>query len=283
MDQIRQAVERSKQSGPAGLSSQQQVASGAQFRIGPTGMPLGEQVMLSAPHLESNRIIAHDIADSRSRSFDMLRTQILQPMDMKSWHILGVTSPTAGCGKSVVSINLALSIARQPDRSVLLIDLDLQKPKIANYLGLQCNEGVLSVLEGRINLTSAIIPTTIRKQQLLVLPCEAATLRSSEWMASRQMNAMLQEVRRNFPGWTVIIDFPPILASDDVITILPQIDCVLFVIGAGLSTKSEIKECNKHLDTASVVRVVVNKSLDSSASYYYSRYGNVSAPDIAAE
>ena len=68
----------------------------------------------------------------------MLRTQILQSMDMKAWQFLGITSATEGCGKSVVAVNLALSIARQPERSVLLVDLDLQKPQVANYLGLKC-------------------------------------------------------------------------------------------------------------------------------------------------
>jgi hypothetical protein len=106
----------------------------------------------------------------------------------------------------------------------------------------------------------------------MVLPCEEATLRSSEWMASRHMATVLQDIKRTFPGWTVILDFPPILAGDDFIMILPQIDSVLFVVGAGVSTKSEIKDCNKHLDSTSVIRVVVNKALDSSAMHYYARY-----------
>ena len=273
MEQIRQAIDRARQSGPAVVSATERGVAAAQLhRLPGVGMALAPEVPLNAAYLESNRIIAHDIEDARARSFDMLRTQILQPMDMKSWHLLSVTSPTPGCGKTVVSINLALSIARQPDRQVLLIDMDLQKPKVATYLGLKAEEGIISVLEGRSMLSDAIVPARIRNHQILVLPCEGATLRSSEWMASRQMTALLQDVKRNFPGWTVILDFPPILAGDDFITILPQIDCVLFVAGAGLSTKSEIKECNKHLDSASVIRVVVNKALDASASQYYARY-----------
>ena len=273
MDQIRQALDRAKQTGPGVLIAQERVAAQAQVHRTPgAGLPLAPEVALNISHLEAHRVIAHDVADPRSRSFDMLRTQILQPMDMKSWHLLGVTSPTPGCGKTVVSINLALSIARQPDRQVLLVDMDLQRPKVASYLGMQAEEGILSVLEGRTGLSNAIIPTRIRNHQLLVLPCEASTLRSSEWMASRQMSTLLQDIKRTFPGWTVILDFPPILAGDDFITVLPQIDSVLFVVGAGRSTKSEIKDCNKHLDTASVIRVVVNKALDSSATHYYARY-----------
>lgn len=271
MDQIRQAIDRAKQSGSAVLNERVGAAAQA-HRIPSVGMVVAPEVPLNAGHLESNRIIAHDIEDARARSFDMLRTQLLQPMDMKTWHLLGVTSPTPGCGKTVVAVNLALSIARQPDRQALLIDMDLQRPKVANYLGLKAETGILSVLEGRTMLSSAVVPTRICNHQMLVLPCENATFRSSEWMATRQMTSLLQDVRRNFPGWTIILDFPPILAGDDVITVLPQIDCVLFVAGAGVSTKSEIKECNKHLDNASVIRVVVNKAQDSSTNHYYARY-----------
>ena len=142
MDQIRRAVERAKGSYASDFSD-------PQFGPAPSQI-LAREVSLDSAYLESQRIIAHDVRDPRSRAFDMLRTQILQSMDLKSWQFLGITSATEGCGKSVVAINLALSIARQPDRSVLLVDLDLQKPQVANYLGLKSDRGVLNVLAGRV-------------------------------------------------------------------------------------------------------------------------------------
>ena len=54
------------------------------------------------------------------------------------------------------------------------------------------------------------------------------------------------------------------------ISILPRLDCVAFVVGAGTTTAEEIKECNRHLESAEVVRVILNKSEDTSAAYYYS-------------
>src|SRR6185437_16710906 len=115
---------RAKESRAAIIPSQQQSASTGQQPQ--AAQSADNAILLNAAHLESTRIIAHDIADPRSKSFDMLRTQVLQSMDMKSWQVLGVTSPTAGCGKSVISVNLALSIARQQERAVLLVDMDLQ-------------------------------------------------------------------------------------------------------------------------------------------------------------
>jgi capsular exopolysaccharide synthesis family protein len=277
MDHIRQAIERARAPVAPDIHTQQQIGSTArqnpQFGqpVGAAGEPrtFGNVVTLDGKVLEANRIISHDIANPLSKSFDILRTQVLQTMDMNSWQLLGITSPTAGCGKSVIAVNLALSIARQRERSVLLVDLDLQKPQIANHLGLKCDKGVMSVLEGRTDLSSAIIQARVRNQQFLVLPCETATPSSSEWMASRQLNAVMEEIKQTFKSWTVILDLPPILTSDDVISILPQVNSVLFVAAAGSTTASEIKACNKHLEATPVVRVVLNKSEDAIPSYYH--------------
>ena len=104
------------------------------------------------------------------------------------------------------------------------------------------------------------------------------TINSSEWMTSNSMAAFWREIKRDFRGWTVILDLPPMLLSDDVISVLPQIDCVMFVATVGTSTIREIKECTKHLESTSIVRVVLNKSTDAITSYY-SRYGNYAAVD----
>ena len=228
----------------------------------------GREVALSLAHLESNRIIAHDDTDPRSRSFDMLRTQVLQSMDKKNWRILGITSPTPGCGKSVTAVNLALSIARQPDRSVLLVDLDLHKPHVASCLGANCESGVMSVLEGRTSLSSTIIQARAGNCHVVVLPAERATSDSSAWMASRPMNAMLQDIKRDYRSHYIIVDLPPMLSSDDVIAVLPQLDCLLLVAAVGKSTTAEIEECNKHLQAAEVVRLVLNKASEPNAQYY---------------
>jgi len=229
----------------------------------------GPEITLNAAHLDANRIIAHDETDPRSRSFDMLRTQVLQSMDQKNWKILGVTSPSSGCGKTVTAINLALSISRQPDRSVLLVDLDLQKPQhIATSMGLNCKTGVFGVLEGHTNLSNAIIPTRAGNCQVMVLPTEKSTSDSSAWMVSREMTALLQEIKRDYRSHIVIVDLPPMLASDDVIALMPQLDCILLVAAVGKSTVSEIEECNTHLHSAEVVRLVLNKVPELNAQYY---------------
>lgn len=104
-------------------------------------------------------------------------------------------------------------------------------------------------------------------KRIVVLPT-AATKESSELLGSRAMCDLLQDMRRSFQSHIVILDLPPLLPSDDVIAVLPQIDCVLLVVAAGLSKVSEVEECTRHLQSSQLLRVVVNKSLDANSNYY---------------
>ena len=274
MESIRQAVERTK--GHTNGSSNQQSQIGDNFpqhelELGaPEHIPGGhcQETVLDSTYLQSKRIISHLIADRRSRSFDMLRTQVLQSMDLQGWKTLAVTSPTPSCGKTVTALNLALSIARQPERSVLLVDVDFRKPHVATSLGLTCDDGVLGVLEGRKALSEAIIPAGVDDLRFMVLPT-ASTLRSSEWNSSRAMTAMLKNIAKEHHSKTIILDLPPILLGDDTIAILPQIDCVLLVAAVGTTTLAQIKESSKHLQSTEVVRIVLNKVPETSADHYY--------------
>ena len=284
MEKIQQAVERAK-----GVSGEQlrpvmtpqaatvpsepvtmpQTASrGARTKQLSSGQVFNE-VTVNLEVLEQNRIVAHNAADPRARAFDMLRTQVLQAMDKQDWQFLAVTSPTLGCGKSVTAINLALSIARQPDRSTLLVDMDLQRPSIASYLGIRAKQGLCNVLEGKIPLATALFRASVDGYELTVLPAECSTVHSSALIGSRATGALLENIRQEFKARTVIFDMPPLLQGDEALALLPKIDCVLLVTAAGVSTQQQIAECNKHLQSVEVVRLVLNMAPQTAATPYY--------------
>jgi protein-tyrosine kinase len=226
-----------------------------------TGLVLKE-CELDWAYLEQQRVVAHNVSDPRSKAFDILRTQVLHSMDRQNWHFLAVTSPTEGCGKTLTAVNLALSIARQPERSVVLVDIDLQQPKIARCLGLKCERGIVSMLAGRTILQGSLIDTYIAGNHCPVLPAEARSIHSSELIASRAFRTMLEEIKANFPAATVILDLPPVMSGDDVLSIMPYMDCFLLVAAVGSSTVSDIRECNKYLHSAEILRIVLNKAAE---------------------
>jgi protein-tyrosine kinase len=228
-----------------------------------------KQCELNWAYLEQQRVVAHNVADPRSKAFDVLRTQVSQSMDRRNWHLLAVTSPTQGCGKTLMAVNLALSIARQPERSVVLVDLDLQRPKIAGYLGLKCEQGVISLLAGRTTLQDSMVDTYIGGNHCPVLPAETRSIHSSELIASRALRTMLEEIKANFPGATVILDLPPVMSGDDVLSIMPYMDCFLLVAAVGSSTISDIRECNKYLHSTEILQIVLNKAAEQRTYYGY--------------
>jgi protein-tyrosine kinase len=271
MENIRQAVERAKR------RQNQESSFGQEPSLQQTRYVFSDahgstertnEVELDPAHLQTERIVAYDGTDLRSRPFDMLRTEILQSMDLKGWKTLAITSPTPCCGKTLVSVNLALSMARQSERQVFLADLDLRKPHVASSLGLKCKEGLAGVIEGRIELASALVRAKVGGSRLEILPTMPAS-NSSDLVGSSAMKSLLQNIKAQGQSRIVILDLPPLLTGHDVISILPEVDCVLLVAAVGTSKVSEIEECNKYLQGTDVVRFVLNKVPESATTYAY--------------
>lgn len=266
MDPIRQALERVR----TARSGQQR---GSSDPFGPDAAAPGapersfREVKLNAGHLDSQRIVAHNPLLDSGRSYDILRTQVLQAMDDHGWQILAITSPTPGCGKTVTACNLAMSIARLPERSVLLVDVDMLKPKVAQYLGIEVRDGLLSVLEDRSGLASTIVRTSMQNNQMLVLPGEVCRSGAAEWMASQAMTTMIDTLKRDFRSHVIILDLPPILIGDEVISILPRLESVLLVTAVGTSTLPDLKQAYKQIKSTPIVRLLVNKVSQQAESY----------------
>jgi MinD-like ATPase involved in chromosome partitioning or flagellar assembly len=146
--------------------------------------------------------------------------------------------------------------------------MDMQKPKVAEYLGIKQSEGLLSVLQNEAGLADVLVEARLGKSKMLVLPGEVCRSGASEWMASQSMVSLLQILKREFRSRIVIFDMPPLLLGDDVISVLPQMDAILLIAGIGQTSTAEIKECHKHLKNTPVVRVVVNRVAEVGDAHY---------------
>ena len=224
-------------------------------------------VKLDQSNLERNRIVSHAKNNLYSNVFDSLRTQVLHKMEENSWKTIAVVSPNPASGKTFVAINLAISIAQQPQKTAILLDLDLRRPKVANYLGLNVAQSMNDYLQGSAKLEDLMISPGIAR--LVVVPTMRPVAKSSEILSSSKVINLIQELRDRYESRIVIFDAPPILNSDDAMVLLPQVDCFLLVIANGMSTKSEIEEAMHYLPQEKLLGVVFNKADVETRDYYY--------------
>ena len=278
MEKIKDALAKAKienVGNPTNIRPTPEVSSQQSVKGFPnTENELGQIAYLNTPiikldnaHLEKNRIVSHSKSDFNSFSFDSLRTQILQKMEENNWRTIAVVSPTPQSGKTLVSINLAMSIAHQPQKTVVLVDFDLRRPKMATYLGIHTEKSLNDYLQDKASLKDVMINPGI--DRLVIVPTMKPVSKSAEMLSSKKVTNLITELRERYDSRIVIFDCPPVLNSDDAMVILPQVDCTLLVIANGMSTQAEIEETLHHLPKNNLLGVVLNKAEVESKSYYY--------------
>jgi len=282
MERIKQAIEKAKQQNgvaeqphrlntplptPASIPVTTPLAISTTVDIAEIKYQQTRVVELNRRHLEKHRIVALNKNDLNSASFDLLRTQVLQKMEEHGWRTLAIVSPVPDCGKTVVAINLTMSIARHTDKTAMLVDFDLRKPKVAEYLGISTEKSLNDVLEGDAGVNEALVNPGIPK--MVVIPTARPVRNSAELLGSGRVKTLVQDLRDRYCERIVIFDLPPLLNVDDAISLLPEIDCVLMVVGNGMVTKHEIEESLHHLGPANLLGVILNKAEVQLKNYYY--------------
>lgn len=272
MERIKEAIEKAKQQATG-------AKEGPRHRAVNKTQPLNQHEIIAVDysetkvahldpaHLARNRIIAFNKEDPLSISFDILRTQVLSRMDQHGWRTIAVTSPVPECGKTVLAINLALSIAQHTSKTAMLVDFDLRRPKVAKYLGLSLNKSLNDVLESSDEVSAALVNPDIPR--IVVLPTAKPFQRPSETLSSNKTKALITDLRERYHDRVVLFDLPPLLSADDVMTILPQIDCVLMVVGNGMVTTTQMNDSLRYLQGAKLLGVVLNKAEQKVHDYYY--------------
>jgi len=223
--------------------------------------------------LEKNRILSHDTPHRAEGAYRMLRTRIMQKMRSNGWRVLGVSSIGPNEGKSFTAINLAVSIAAEVGQEALLVDLDLRRPSVHSYFGIDETQfqGLRQFFENpEQGLEEMIVSPGIDRLGCLLsaVPME----RPSDVLASPRGRLFFEELRRRLPPETVVVvDLPPLLTVDDALAVAPMIDALLFVVAEGNTKRDDIAEAHQLLQEFNVIGTVLNKSVEreNRKDYYY--------------
>jgi len=224
-------------------------------------------ITLDQDLLDRHRIVAKNKGDPNGLLFDILRTQVLSKMQENGWKTLAITSPVPACGKTMVSINLGISIAHHTNKTAVLVDFDLRRPAVAKYLGIPATKSFNDFIEEKATISEVMVNPGISR--FVVLPTTRPFKYPAEILASNKVQGLIDDLKHRYEERIVIFDLPPVLSADDVMTILPKVDCVLLVVGNGMVSKSELEDTMRHLRGTNLIGTVLNKAEVTPNNYYY--------------
>ncbi len=180
-----------------------------------------------------------------------------------------VTSAESGEGKSLTALNLALVLAQESNRTVLLVDADLRRPSLHTYLGVKPQLGLADCIIDRVDLHDALIKTTIPRLNFLGAGKKTET--PAELLSSDRMKELMREIKDRYRDRIIIFDTPPALIFTDIRVLSQFADGILFVVKEGVATSS-VRDALAALKGSPVLGIVYNGASPEQLNGRYHRY-----------
>jgi len=239
-----------------------------------------ETIVLNGEHLTKRGFIygpesAHHIQEE----FRHIKRKLLNnafgaaSKTLKHSNLIMVSSSTPNEGKTFISINLALSIALEQDKTVLLIDADVLRPSLHRELEFKSERGLLEYLLDEVpSLSEVIYNTSI--PNLKLIPSGKPHHLTNELLASRKMVTLAEELAQRYPDRIVILDCPPILGVTETPVLSSLVGQAVVVVEESKSKLDDVKKAVSQLDKDIAVGFVMNKTIRSKKDEYgYYGYG----------
>jgi capsular exopolysaccharide synthesis family protein len=218
---------------------------------------------------ESRVVSLRDEDSLAAEKFRFLAVRLRYIQQRRPLKKLLVTSTVSEEGKSFVSLNLAITLARKQRQKVLLIEGDLRRPGITPQLGLQHLPGLCESLAIENDGLSNIVH--LQNPRIWLMPAGTPPENPLELMQSRRLPDFISQMEAWF-DW-IVIDSPPILPLADTTVWSRIVDGVLLVVREGKTEKATLKRSLENLGKSDVVGVVLNSCSDVDQTNYYQRYG----------
>jgi protein-tyrosine kinase len=267
MDYIQQAIDKARSERQGKIGNTSESASNSREPVRREGSSNGvpgkisytatRQLELSDSVLLENRIITGFEADQNAEVYRQLRTQVLQKMRANDWQSIAITSPNEKAGKTTTALNLAISLSKEANQTVLLVDLDLRSPGVLPKLGLEAKYGLVDHLNDGVELSEIFINPGF--ERLVILPGKADDGHRSEILSSPQMKTLVKELTSRYASRIIIFDLPALLVNDDALAFLPEVDAALLVVEDGATTPEEVERCLHLLGETSLLGTLLNK------------------------
>ncbi len=230
---------------------------------------LGQFPSLKVTPLPNSRLLSlTDTESLAAEKFRFFGVRLRQLQQLRAFKKVLITSTIPEEGKSMISANLAVILARKKRQRVLLLEGDLRRPVLPVRFGLGKVEGLSEWLQGE----SQSVPNIYRLEglNLWLLPAGRAPENPLEMMQSSRLAGLMDQLG-NWFDW-ILIDSPPILPLADTSVWMKMADGVILVAREGVTEKRELKRGLEMLESSKLLGVVLNSSTETDHSNYYQRY-----------
>jgi len=228
--------------------------------------------------LENKCVVA--LSDPRSiasEQYGILAMEVRQRLGREPGKVLAVTSAAGGEGKTITSLNLSLVLSRTMDGRVLLLESDLRRPRLQEYLGFRPQKGFSDLLKAP---DDPMEPYLVRVNGLSVLPGGPVLEDPLKLLASPQTPAVFARLRQKFD--LIVVDTPPILPIADTHILSGFSDGVILVVRARQTRRELLQHALRSFRVSNLLGVVLN-GVDLQRSGYYYAYDYYANQYLAGE
>ena len=210
---------------------------------------------------------ANESDNAAVAAYRILRTRLLHRARANNWRVIAVTSAGPNDGKTLTALNLALSMAREKSREIVLLDLDMRNPSVCRALGVQPPHELRDYLERGDHLRELFF--SVGSDNLLIAGSTRPTQNASELLASPRFDELLRTLRQGAVDPVVLIDLPPVLLTDDALVVAPKVDAVLLVASEGVTGRAEFAKALDVLSEFPIAGVALNRAAETTPGYDY--------------
>lgn len=202
----------------------------------------------------------------------LLQKAALEGNQLTHSNLIMVSSAHSGEGKTFSSLNLAMSIAVERDRRVLLIDADVVKPSLDGLLNVAGRRGLVDYLNGEVNdFREVLIKTNV--PNLTIVPAGRSHHLTHELLASNAMRDLANEMASRYPDRIIIFDSPPVLATSEAKVLSRLVGQIVLVVEQDKTSQTAVKDAIEYLEKDKITGLLLNKSKTASETYYGYYYG----------
>jgi exopolysaccharide/PEP-CTERM locus tyrosine autokinase len=221
--------------------------------------------------IDSSLISMFNQQSFEAEQFKILRSNLLYPVSGNPPRSVMVTSPLPGEGKSFVASNLAISVALNINRHVLLMDCDLRRPSIHTRFGFDELPGLSDYLSRGVSLQDLLVRTSVDK--LTILPGGESPDNPSELLSSERMSEFIKEATERYHDRLIILDSPPPTMTAESSVLARWVDGVIIVVQQGKTPCESVLDIIGRIGRDKIIGGVMNHYEQISSRYYGKYYG----------